>query len=50
MTRRNDIRKLYFTRTYQETVDILWTSNQHGEIPKLFRQRQENLIFIIDGV
>lgn len=36
--------------TYQETVDVLWSSNQHGEISELFRQSQQNLIFIIDGV
>lgn len=41
---------IYFTWTYQETVDVLWPSNQHGEVPKLFRQSEENLIFIIDGV
>lgn len=36
--------------TYQETVDILWPSHQHSEIAKLFRQGQEHLIFVIDGV
>lgn len=42
--------KLISPRTYQKTVNVFWASNQHGEISKLFRQRQENLVFIIDGV
>ena len=36
--------------TYQETVNVLWSSHQHSEIAELFSQGQEHLIFIIDGV
>lgn len=35
---------------YQETVDILRPTHQHGEVAQLLSQSKEHLILIIDGV
>lgn len=35
---------------YQETVDKLRASHQHGEVAQLLGQGQQDLILIVDGV
>jgi hypothetical protein len=47
---KGEARELPCLQTHQQAVYILWASHQTSECSQLFRQGQQNLIFIIDGV
>lgn len=38
------------SQTHQQAVDVLGASHQRGEGSQLFRQGQEDLILIVDGI